>query len=79
MRAFPTDVYMDEQRIDQQPGMDLRDWFAGQIAASIALSQWQATESSYYTNDMIAQEAYLLADAMVRWRRKSRSKANAND
>lgn len=78
MRAFPTDVYMDEQRIDQQPGMDLRDWFAGQIAASIALSQWQS-ESSYYTNDMIAQEAYLLADAMVRWRRKSRSKANAND
>jgi hypothetical protein len=78
MRAFPTDVYMDEQRIDQQPGMDLRDWFAGKIAASIALSQWQS-ESSYYTNDMIAQEAYLLADALVRWRRKSRSKANAND
>lgn len=65
--AFPTDEYQDEQRIGQYPGMDLRDWFAGHVAAAISNAEW-TTGTSYYTNDQIAQESYLLADALLRVR-----------
>ena len=40
------------------PGMTLRDWFAGQAIQGVMLTQT--------TPQLIAEEAYLIADAMLK-------------
>ncbi len=45
-----------------QPGMDLRDWFAGQALIG-ALSRWHTVDK-----DIAAARAYELADAMLKAR-----------
>jgi hypothetical protein len=68
--AFPTDEYFNETRIGQFPGMDLRDWFAGQALADLAC---------YSQPHDAARWAYEMADAMMAERAKNRRAAHAND
>jgi hypothetical protein len=49
----------------QQPGMFLRDWFAGQVIGDIASEYGPAVKP-----EAIANRAYALADAMLRERVK---------
>lgn len=44
---------------DQMPGMSLRDWFAGQIAAGMA------SRDGSFSSSYIAIQSYLTADAML--------------
>lgn len=46
------------------PGMSLRDWFAGLALQGICASG----PSSEWSSEMLAQEAYQLADAMLKAR-----------
>ena len=52
----------------RQPGMTLRDWFAGQ-----ALVGFMASESGIqaYPADWAAERAYLMADAMLTERERT--------
>lgn len=72
MRAFPTDIYYDEQRIGQHDGMQLRDYFAAKIAcgylAASAVHHW----TDY---DEFASEVYGIADAMMRQRSTKKARA----
>lgn len=49
------------------PGMDMRDWFAGQVAPSIVLSPAQGGHQLSFeeTARVIALSSYLIADAML--------------
>ena len=53
-----------------QEGMSLRDWFAGQALSGICASG-PATD---WTNDLLASEAYSLADAMLAARSTDKEK-----
>ena len=64
MKAFPT--LADNGHITTQDGMDLRDWFAGMVIQSLAMSfasdiTWDADEQ--------ANIAYAIADAMMEARK----------
>lgn len=64
MKAFPT--LADNGHITTQDGMDLRDWFAGMVIQSLAMSfesdpDWDAYEQ--------AALAYSIADAMLEVRK----------
>ena len=48
------------------PGMSLRDWFAGLVLHGICASG----SSSDWSNEMLAKEAYQLSDAMLVQREK---------
>lgn len=63
--AFPREVY----GYNNQPGMSLRDWFAGQIAAAYCTATdsaglWQTTADEAGATT-IAKMAYSVADAML--------------
>jgi hypothetical protein len=65
--AFPSGTYTDGHKEDGTPvllpvndGMTLRDWFAGQALASHILRGLQCAE-----NEVVARQAYGLADAML--------------
>lgn len=49
------------------PGMTLRDWFAGQAIVGL-VERW--SPSGISASDEIAQFAYLLADAMLKERER---------
>jgi hypothetical protein len=69
MRAFPTDEYFNEQRVGQHPGMDLRDYFAGQVINGLSCVGWlEDSEDGGRGLKNAAEYAYRLADAMVRAR-----------
>ena len=69
MRAFPTDEYFNEQRVGQHPGMDLRDYFAGQVINGLSCVGWLETaEDDGAGLKSAAEYAYRVADAMVRAR-----------
>lgn len=69
--AFPrTGEGFGNPRYDE-PGMSLRDWFAGQaLAAYISHLGAQSLHASCYT-DECASEAYAFADAMLAERGRS--------
>ena len=75
-QAFPTDEYMNEQRVGQHEGMELRDFLAAHV-----VSGYHASLSTYGddypwpTPEDIASYAYEVADAMVKARKKRRAKA----
>lgn len=48
-------------------GMELRDWFAGQVAAGIVANQRTAGEPGDVAR-MVAEYSYAIADAMMRVR-----------
>lgn len=54
------------QEPNKQDGMTLRDWFAGLALQGICASG----PGSQWSNEMLAQEAYRLADAMLAQREK---------
>jgi hypothetical protein len=60
-------VYPRQTGISMSPGMELRDWFAGQ-----ALVGWLAdgTDSNAYH---VAREAYAIADAMMEIRNEEQN------
>lgn len=71
--AFPMhDQYLSDGTPVMQGsyGMSLRDYFAGQALAGICASG----PGQSFTDEIIAQEAYNLADAMLTMRAKSEGK-----
>lgn len=69
MRAFPTDEYFNEQRVGQHPGMDLRDYFAGQVINGLYCGGWlDNSDDGVPGLKHAAEYAYRAADAMVRAR-----------
>jgi hypothetical protein len=63
--AFP--VIIPETWVAANSGMDLKDWFAGQIAIGL-LSNVQGTR----TPEDMAKWIYAIADAMLKERRKGK-------
>ncbi len=61
-QAFPTGEvrFPNGEIIYGSPGMTLRDWFAGLIAAALAGKQ-----GSNYDHAGLATESYAAADAMI--------------
>lgn len=66
--AFPTDIY------GHVPGMDLRDWFAGNAMPAIITSFYRTPAPAPAENPQIAEKiaelSYLVADAMLKERQK---------
>lgn len=60
--AFPAEAFAAQHA----PGMSLRDWFAGQIAAGMAAHSGTAGIS--FGPDDIAGRSYQVADAMLKAR-----------
>jgi hypothetical protein len=60
-RAFPCG---DQQGTEPDYGMDLRDWFAGQALIGI-MSTAGAFQRADRRHDMVAEQAYLFAKAMM--------------
>lgn len=46
-------------------GMTLRDWFAGQVLAGIMSGYWANDNLGCLEADVLAQQAYQAADAMI--------------
>jgi hypothetical protein len=72
MPAFPRPFSTDEHKsqcngFDQQDGMTLRDWFAGQAMAAL-VPLWATGEVDDYRPDFVAVDAYRMADEMIKAR-----------
>jgi hypothetical protein len=65
--AFPA-MHFDLR--DDEHGMTLRDWFAGQAASGICSSRDEAGVMLEHGYEWIATEAYRVADAMLKERNK---------
>lgn len=65
--AFPA-MHFDLR--DDEHGMTLRDWFAGQAASGICSSRDEAGVLLEHGYEWIATEAYRVADAMLKERNK---------
>ena len=67
MKAFPTNVTKSTGGDNWQTdyGMDLRDYFAGQI-----INGFLANNKTDYSSKLIVELAYELADAMMKARDK---------
>jgi len=67
--AFPIPFSDKPGAYSPEPGMSLRDWFAGQAIQGI----WQTLENGgdYHELSMVAHDAYDLADAMLTVRKRS--------
>ena len=57
---------------NDQLGMTLRDYFAAKAMASVILDPWYSTQDAPFseTAQHIAEDAYLIADAMIKRRKK---------
>jgi hypothetical protein len=66
--AFPSTIqyFPDDKNANEEQGMTLRDWFAGQALAGVTSSV--NDEISVGQVEGIAEIAYALADAMLRAR-----------
>jgi hypothetical protein len=64
LAAFPVNVY-EGRTID---GMTLRDYFAGQALANLAVKVEPNENSFRWTEDELAEECYDIADAMLKAR-----------
>ena len=69
MKTFPTDS--NTASIDTWQGMDLRDYFAGRIVPIMLKNLYDIDEYivSYDDYDAIADNAYKVADAMMKARK----------
>ncbi len=73
MKAFPT--LEDNGHITTQDGMDLRDYFAGQVMSHIFsyLMHWEENNKDKNTwgdiKELVAINSYELADAMMEARK----------
>lgn len=72
--AFPTPGFQAKHGYPSppQPGMSLRDYFAGQAASAYAVQLWESgeTENKVWAYEVVAKSAYSLADAMLAERAK---------
>jgi len=64
--AFPC----AHQRYDHNEGMSLRDWFAGQALGGILAFPWKLKGDETKHPDVVAELAYIMADAMLAEREK---------
>ena len=62
--AFPADQHGD----GYHTGMNLRDWFAGQIINGMFARQIKVDIDGDYLGERIAKNVYEIADAMMRAR-----------
>lgn len=74
--AFPMPFSTDEHTTPcnasiMQPGMSLRDWFAGQALAGMLVSRAYLTGE--LRHDYAAHDSYVFADAMLAERTKANS------
>jgi hypothetical protein len=65
MKAFPTEISFPPgyRKANYDEGMDLRDYFAAK-----AMAVFLAKRDLLCRDDLIAQDAYALADAMMKAR-----------
>jgi hypothetical protein len=71
MKAFPSreSIYgSDVIGVKENSGMDLRDYFAGQIVAGLLADGGWGGDLSYFED--VAKGAYRMADAMMEAREK---------
>lgn len=69
--AFPfTPTDRSGQCAETQPGMTIRDYFAGQALAGL-LATWTPEQSNFPNPDDVAFQAYEIADSMECVRRKT--------
>jgi hypothetical protein len=77
--AFPlnTSNAANPGAFDPEPGMDLRDWLAGQALAGLTANSGYISSTTWESapNLVIASRAYSLADAMLAERAKARGEA----
>jgi hypothetical protein len=68
--AFPRTLqyFPDDTNYDEETGMTLRDWFAGQALAGLAAAKAQITDEG--AGITWAEGAYSLADQMIAEREK---------
>lgn len=76
--AFPSDTpYERDPAHFFEPGMALRDWFAGQALAGLLAGQWNVAENAVEPQPLsenassVASGAYAVADAMLAARGQS--------
>ena len=65
--AFPTRIITDGKS-QSIGGMTLRDYFAAQVAVGVMSDYWNSDRMKDPTFEDIAQQAYDLADAMLKAR-----------
>jgi hypothetical protein len=67
MKAFPNGIITNKDGliVGGQEGMDLRDYFAGQI-----ITGFLANNKTDYANKSMTELAYQLADAMMKARKQ---------
>lgn len=65
--AFPVPAHPNYPRLGPQPGMTLRDWFAGQVITAFAAYG----PKGHAPAQMVAAAAYEIADAMLAERAKA--------
>lgn len=58
---------MSEERIELDGGMTLRDYFAAAALPGVC-KEFYDDESCLFTSEQIAEEVYLIADAMLKAR-----------
>lgn len=73
MKAFPRQI--SDGWNESEMGMDLRDYFAGQVIAGMASldpqTLWNAfSDKSETLTEQMAETAYSMADAMMEARKK---------
>jgi hypothetical protein len=68
--AFPSTIqyFPDDKNANEEQGMTLRDWFAGQALAGLVCDGITVTEENVYGIEDTASLAYACADAMLRAR-----------
>lgn len=66
--AFPVPTSDAPGSCDAETGMSLRDWFAGQALNGIVAGYWGTPETGGLGPREFAEEAYDVADAMMRAR-----------
>ncbi len=74
--AFPIDTHADTP-LHAEPGMSLRDYFAGQAIAGLCVSESFKRHAD--SNAMQAQWAYDIADAMLRVRECKPAQAEGDE
>jgi len=71
MKAFPSTepIYRNDiVGVKESSGMDLRDYFAGQVIEGLLADGGWAGDLSYFED--VAEGAYRMADAMMKAREK---------
>lgn len=62
-----------------ETGMDLRDWFAGQVLSSIAFAHFDLISMTTSDCKKLSDECYQVADAMMERRKQSHHTAELTD